>query len=84
MVRGYRRAKQRPIYYKTECLACEIIINVKWERPYVGVLPTHGYIKTKKACPFCQGTQIKTFQIRKVEYCEIEQHWDMIMVAEND
>ena len=73
----HRRARQRKIYYKIECLTCELIISVKWERPYIGVSPTRCYTK-KNHCPFCQGTQIKTVQIRKQKYLEIAQHWDMM------
>ena len=32
--------KRLPTYYKTECLDCELILSVRWERMYFGALPT--------------------------------------------
>ncbi len=78
-----RHAKQRPTYYKTECLDCELIISVKWEQAYVGAFPTR-HTKPKDICPFCGEKRIKTFNIREQEYLKIIQHWDMMTVAEMD
>jgi hypothetical protein len=78
-----RRAKQRPTYYKTECLDCELIISVKWERAYIGTMPTRSHSKLKKnICAFCGGTQIRSLKINEKEYIDINKQWDMVDYAE--
>jgi len=81
-IRKHRRTKQRPVYYQTECVDCEIIISVKWEWKYLGTLPTR--YRPQKACPFCDGTQIKTVRINEKEYIKINQQWDIIDLADSD
>jgi hypothetical protein len=71
--------KRLPTYYKTECLDCEIIMSVRWERTYLGALPTTFQHPTQqKNCPFCQGIRIKIAKINEQEYLRINQQWDMI------
>lgn len=67
----------RPIYYQTECLDCELIISVKWERKYTGVLRTRRYKREKKPCPFCNGTNIIDTKIRYQDYLDVNKHWDI-------
>ncbi len=79
----FKRALPRPTYYKIECLDCDLIINVRWECQYAGILPT----RTQNAlpnpiCPFCEGSHTKQFKINEQEYCEINQQWDAITFAE--
>ncbi|MEK8017314.1 MAG: hypothetical protein VSS75_010640 [Candidatus Parabeggiatoa sp.] len=76
-------ALPRPTYYKIECLDCDLIINVRWECQYGGILPT----RTQNAlpnpiCPLCEGTHTKQFKINEQEYSEINQQWDAITLAE--
>jgi hypothetical protein len=80
----YRPIKQRPAYYKTECIDCDIIISVKWEWKYVGTLPTRRRPQKKTACPFCDGTHIKTIRINEPEYIEINQQWDIVDLADSE
>jgi len=77
-------AKPRPIYYQTECLNCELIIGVKWEHKYTGVLRTRQHKREKKFCPFCKDTNIISAQIRYQDYLEINKHWDMFDITETD
>ncbi|RKZ81401.1 MAG: hypothetical protein DRR19_22325 [Candidatus Parabeggiatoa sp. nov. 1] len=79
-----RCAKQRPTYYKTECLDCELIIRVRWERAYVGALPTRHRTFKKEVCPFCEGSHIKMFKINEQQYIEINQKWDIVTSVEKD
>ena len=76
-------AKPRPIYYKTECLDCKLIISIKWERQYIGAFRTHRY-KQKKPCPFCKGANIISAKIRYKDYLEIKRHWDIFDITETD
>jgi hypothetical protein len=76
------KALQRPIYYKTECLDCELIISVKWERKYTGIFRTYQHKREKQSCPFCNGTHISSAQIRYQDYLDINTHWDMFDVTE--
>ncbi len=75
---------QRPIYYKTECQDCELIISIKWERKYTGALPIRRYKRKKKPCPFCKGSNIISAKIRYQDYLNIETHWDIFDIAETD
>ncbi|MCK5716073.1 MAG: hypothetical protein KAH77_01185 [Thiomargarita sp.] len=77
----HRHAKQRQIYYKSECLACDFIISIQWERPYIGVLPIYRDTQ-KNICPKCQGSHIKRVEIRKQEYLDIGRHWDLLNIAD--
>jgi len=70
--------KRLPIYYKTECLDCELILSVRWERMYFGALPTFQRKNQQKKCPFCQGIRIKMAKINEEEYLKINEQWDMI------
>jgi hypothetical protein len=78
-----KRAKQRPIYYKTECMDCDVIINVKWERKYVGILPTLSScpIPKQEICPFCESSHLNTLKINEQQYIEINKQWDFISTA---
>ena len=77
-------AKPRPIYYRTECLDCELIISVKWEYKYTGALRTRRDKREKKPCPFCNGTNIISAQIRYQDYLDINTHWDIFDLTESD
>jgi len=73
------RKNQPPTYYKTECLDCELILRVRWERTYFGGFPTRSRNRRQlKKCPFCQSIRLKTASINKQEYLTINQDWDMI------
>lgn len=78
-----RIAKQRPTYYKTECLNCDLILAVKWELAYFGTLPTHSGTKPN-ICVYCGSTNIKTLNINEKEYIDINQKWDMVDSVETD
>jgi len=76
------RKKQPPTYYKTECLDCELILRVKWERTYFGGFPRRSRNRRQlKVCPFCQSIRLKTVSINEQEYLTINQDWDMIDLA---
>jgi hypothetical protein len=82
-LQSVKRALLRPSYYKIECLDCDLIISVRWERPYTGFLPT----PTKKnlpapICPFCEGEHIKEFKINEQDYYAINEQWDAVSVPE--
>ncbi|MDM8561527.1 hypothetical protein [Candidatus Parabeggiatoa sp. HSG14] len=80
-----RRAKQQPIYYKTECIDCNLIFSVRWEQKYVGILPTYTLChKPKEVCPFCKGNHTNTLKINEKEYISINEQWDLVVVAETD
>jgi len=69
MIYRPRRAKQTPNYYKTECLDCELIISVKWERAYVGIMPIRSHSE-QNICAFCGGTHVVTLKINEKEYID--------------
>lgn len=78
-----KRVLPRPTYYKIECLDCELIISVKWERQYAGILPAHTEsVLLDLICPFCEGNHTKQFKINEQKYCEINQQWDAMILAE--
>jgi hypothetical protein len=83
MIYPPRRAKQPTNYYKTECLDCELIISVKWERAYIGIMPTHSHTK-QNICTFCNGTHIRTLKINEKEYIDINKHWDLADSADKE
>ncbi|MCK5719252.1 MAG: hypothetical protein KAH84_04795 [Thiomargarita sp.] len=64
-------------YYKSECLDCNLIYKLNWERPYFGTSINIEPAK-KEICPFCQAVNIKVITINKSEYKLINQHWDML------
>jgi hypothetical protein len=76
-----RHLHKKPNYYKTECLSCDLIIGVRWERDYISYLPNCKRQRPKQPeiCPFCEGTHLKTFPINENEYVEINQKWDFIV-----
>ncbi len=76
--------KRLPTYYKTECLDCELILSVRWERMYFGALPTFQRETQQKNCPFCQGIRIKMAKINEEEYLRINEQWDMIDLRGNN
>ncbi len=75
------KALSRPIYYKTECLDCELIISVKWERKYTGLLRKRQHKPETKSCPFCKSTHIISAKIRYQDYLEINKHWDLLDIT---
>lgn len=77
-VRQHRRSKPHPIYYKTECLECEVILSTKWEQAYVGPMPMPQPRSLVQTCPFCSSEQIKTVKIVEKEYLMINQQWDTV------
>ncbi len=77
-------AKPRPIYSQIECLDCELIISVKWERKYTGALETRQHQLKKKPCPFCKGTHIIYAKIKNQDYIDINKHWDILDMTESD
>ncbi|HDN26693.1 MAG TPA: hypothetical protein ENG03_06285 [Thioploca sp.] len=81
-IRRHKRSKPRPIYYKTECLDCDLILGVRLEREYVGALPTRRRTPQQKSCPFCEGTRTSTLKINEKEYIEINQQWDIVDLSE--
>lgn len=78
-IRRHKRTSHRVNYYQTECLNCELILSVRWEREYVGIRSKSSPIKTKlKICPFCESSHIKISQITESEYKKINQQWSMV------
>jgi len=77
-VRQHRRSKPHKIYYKTECLDCEIILSVKWEQAYIGPMPIPQPCHSLITCSFCGSKQLKTLKIMEKEYLMINQQWDMV------
>jgi len=82
MISRPRRAKPPLYYYKTECLDCELIISVKWERAYLGIMPIPNHNK-QNICAFCGGTHISTLKINEKEYTDINEHWDLADSADS-
>lgn len=81
--RRHKSTGQRVNYFQTECLDCELILSIWWEREYVGILPRSPPVKTRfKICPFCEGSRIKVSQISEIEYKNINQQWSMVDNAE--
>ncbi|RKZ52478.1 MAG: hypothetical protein DRR16_04185 [Candidatus Parabeggiatoa sp. nov. 3] len=77
----FKRALPRPTYYKIECLDCDLIISVRWERQYTGPTRTQNAL-LNPICSFCEGSHTKQFKINEQEYSEINQQWDAITFAE--
>ena len=81
-VRRHRYSnQQRSSFYKTECVDCDLIIQVKWEKEYVGLLP-HYRREPAACCPFCQSNYLRKLKIDEKEYIEINNHWDLMEAAE--
>jgi len=78
---GHCRLKT-PDFYKTECLDCELIIGVRWEKHYIGKLSIRQRVKELKVCPFCDRTHLKTVKINETEFVEISQQWDFLKCSE--
>ncbi|BAP57697.1 hypothetical protein THII_3400 [Thioploca ingrica] len=82
-IRKHKRTSQRVNYYQTECLDCELILSVRWEREYIGILSKSSPIKTRlTTCPFCESSHLKISQITESEYKKINQQWSMMNNAE--
>ena len=79
-IRRQKRTSQRVNYYQTECLDCELILSIRWEREYVGNQPPKSLqIKTKlKICPFCESSHLKISPISESEYRNISQQWSVV------
>jgi hypothetical protein len=79
-IRRHKKIRQRVNYYQTECLDCELILSIRWEREYIGILPLKlPQIKTKlKVCPFCESSHIKISPISESEYRNISQQWSVV------
>ncbi len=71
-IRRHRRTIQRITYYKTECLDCEVVISVRWEKEYLSALSTPPRLKIKhQTCPFCDGNHLEIVPINENEYRNI-------------
>jgi hypothetical protein len=76
------KALKHSIYYKTECLDCELIISIKWECEYTGLFKTRQHKPEKRSCPFCNGTHTISARIKYKNYLEINKHWDIFDLME--
>jgi hypothetical protein len=83
-IRRHKKIRQRVNYYQTECLDCELVLSIRWEREYTGILPSKLFqIRTKlKICPFCESSHIKVSPITESEYRNISQQWSAVDKAE--
>jgi hypothetical protein len=79
--RRHKKHRQRINYYQTECLDCEVILSIRWEREYaVGILPLKSpHVSMKLTiCPFCESSHIKVSRISEREYRNISQQWSVV------
>lgn len=81
-IRKHKKIRQRINYYQTECLDCEVILSIRWEREYSGSIlpPKLPQLKTKlkKICQFCESSHIKVSSISENEYRNISQQWSVV------
>lgn len=73
--------KPRKLYYKTECLACDVIIGIHWEQICRITIST-PFRKKAMTCPLCEGQRTKNLKIKPDEYHHIERSWDLIALSD--
>ncbi len=72
--------RRQPRFYKTECLSCDMVIKVSWERdvPDQWVNTKRPPLFSSDVCPLCDTPRLQTFPINEKEYLDINQKWDLV------